>query len=111
MIVIPSISLDPFELNKVKGAIYYEERQLFNLILLRKPNVRLIYVTSMPLDPAVIEYYWKLLPEKIPLSEMQSRITFFSLHDDSTNPLSQKILAKSRLVERLKRVSINYFFK
>jgi hypothetical protein len=101
------LSLDPIELAKVKGITHYEERSLFNLILLRKPKVRLVYVTSVPLDPAIIEYYWKLLPERIPYSEITKRIIPLSVHDDSPRPLSQKILEKPRLIQRIKKLIRN----
>ena len=43
-----------------------EERFLFLLLLLRQPRLRMIYVTSMPIDPRIIEYYLALLPGVIP---------------------------------------------
>ena len=44
----------------------YEERFLFLLLLLRQPRLRMIYVTSMPIDPRIVEYYLALLPGVIP---------------------------------------------
>ena len=44
----------------------YEERYLFLLLLLRQPRARLIYVTSQPILPSVIDYYLDLLPGVIP---------------------------------------------
>ena len=35
----------------------YEERFLFLLLLLRQPRLRMVYVTSMPIAPAIVEYY------------------------------------------------------
>ena len=108
IIVVPSLTLDSSELEKVKGSIYYEERQLYNLVLLRKPMVRLIYMTSIPLDPSVVEYYWSLLPGNVPFSEVSSRLMFVSVHDDSPKSLTQKILDKPKLVQRLKKVLRKY---
>jgi hypothetical protein len=45
------------ELAKVLGAACYEERLLFALIRLRNPNARLIYVTSQPVNPDIVDYY------------------------------------------------------
>ena len=43
-----------------------EERALFLLLLLRQPRLRMIYVTSLPVREAVVEYYLGLLPGVIP---------------------------------------------
>lgn len=61
-VIVPSLSVDQEELAKVQGASFYEERLLFALIRLRNPNARLIYVTSQPVHPDVIDYYLQLLP-------------------------------------------------
>ena len=44
----------------------YEERFLFLLLLLRQPRLRMVYITSMPIAPAIVEYYLALLPGVIP---------------------------------------------
>jgi hypothetical protein len=56
-VVIPSLSLDPDELSKIPGAPFYEERLLFLLIRLRDPRARVVYVTSQPIHPEIIDYY------------------------------------------------------
>ena len=43
-----------------------EERFLFLLLLLREPRLRMVYVTSMPIAPTIVEYYLALLPGVIP---------------------------------------------
>ena len=60
-LIVPSLSVDQEELSKVQGASFYEERLLFALIRLRNPNARLIYVTSQPVHPDVVDYYLQLL--------------------------------------------------
>jgi hypothetical protein len=47
----------------------YEERLLFLLLLLRQPRLRLVYLTSVPVPAAVIDYYLGLSrrhPEPFP---------------------------------------------
>ncbi|MDX1507153.1 MAG: hypothetical protein R3358_02655, partial [Woeseiaceae bacterium] len=56
-IIVPSLSVNQEELAKVTGAAFYEERLLFALIRLRNPNARLVYVTSNPVHPDIIDYY------------------------------------------------------
>jgi len=55
ILVLPSFSLDQQVGQKVAGFLHYEERLLFSLIRLRNPNTRLIYVTSQPLSPLIVE--------------------------------------------------------
>jgi PGM1 C-terminal domain len=100
ILVIPSVSLDVEELIKVEGAIHYEERLLFSLMRLRNPRTRLIYVTSQPLSPISIDYYLQLLPG-IPFSHARERLLLFSTDDYSLQPLTQKILDRPRLLNRI----------
>lgn len=102
ILVIPSLSIDQRELKKVEGCEHYEERLLFSLIRLRNPRTRLIYVTSMPLHPSIIDYYLQLLPG-IPFSHARNRLLLLSTYDSSLKPLSQKILERPRLLERIRQ--------
>jgi hypothetical protein len=102
ILVVPSLSLDQRELQKVEGADHYEERHLFSLIRLRNPRTRLIYVTSQPLHPSVIDYYLHLLPG-IPFSQARERLLLFSTYDSSPQSLTHKILERPRLIERIRQ--------
>ncbi|MGH7998577.1 MAG: peptide ligase PGM1-related protein, partial [Brasilonema sp.] len=53
IVIVPSISIDQRELQKIEGCEHYEERLLFSLIRLQNPRNRLIYVTSLPLHPSI----------------------------------------------------------
>ena len=101
ILIVPSMSLDQEELAKVEGVHHYEERLLFELIHLRNPKTRLIYVTSQPLHPSVVDYYLELLPG-IPSSHARNRLDLFSTYDSSRRPLTEKILDRPRLVERIR---------
>src|ERR671937_2698510 len=63
VVVLPSLSFPTAELRKIVGIGWYEERLLFLLLLLRRRNVRLVYLTSMPIDPAIVDYYLSFLPD------------------------------------------------
>lgn len=102
ILVVPSISVDQEELQKIQGHIHYEERLLFSLIRLWNPKTRLIYVTSEPLPPIVIDYYLQLLPG-IPFSHARDRLLLYSVYDSSLKSLTQKILERPRLVQRIKQ--------
>ena len=102
ILVIPSFSVDQQVGDKVTGFLHYEERLLFSLIRLRNPLTRVIYITALPLCPIVIDYYLQLLPG-IPFSHARDRLLLISTYDGSLKPLTQKILERPRLVEKIRR--------
>ncbi|MEW1952877.1 peptide ligase PGM1-related protein [Terrabacter sp. NPDC080008] len=77
-----------------------EERLLFLLLLLRQPRLRMVYVTSMPVHDHIVEYYLSLLPGVIP-SHARSRLQLVSVGDSSPTPLTDKLLARPRLLARI----------
>jgi PGM1 C-terminal domain len=100
-VVVPSLSLDERELEKLEGASHYEERLLFLLIRLRNPLARMVYVTSRPVHPLILEYYFELLAG-IPASHARSRLTLLCAYDVSPRPLTEKILERPRLIQRIR---------
>jgi len=101
VVIIPSITLDSEILRSVSGIVYYEERMLCMLLLLRMPRTRIIYVTSVPIDSRIIDYYLHLLPG-ISESHARERLTLLSCYDASETSLTQKILDRPRLINRIK---------
>ena len=99
IVVVPSMSIDAIGSGAVMQA--YEERFLFLLLLLRQPRARLIYVTSQTILPSIIDYYLDLLPGVIP-SHARPRLFLLSPLDGSVRPLSDKLLARPRLIERMR---------
>jgi len=102
VIIIPSITLDQEILSKVSGHIHYEERLLCLLMLLRMPRTHVVYVTSMPVDPVIIDYYLHLLPG-ITRHHALQRLTLLSCYDASPLSLTEKILDRPRLIDRIKK--------
>lgn len=100
VLIVPSLSLDQAELQKIAGVHYYEERLLFSLSRLRNPYTRLIYVTSQPLHPTIVDYYLELLPG-IPSSHAYNRLDLFATYDASQKPLTQKLLERPRLLKKI----------
>ena len=88
-VVIPSMTLDSTELTKIEAASFYEERLLFLLIRLRNPLAHMVYVTSQPIHPVILEYYFQLLAG-IPASHARARLTLLCAHDASPRSLTQK---------------------
>ncbi|MBD8528123.1 carboxylate-amine ligase [Pseudoxanthomonas sp. CAU 1598] len=102
VVVVPGLSLDPEVLAKVSGARFYEERMLSMLMLLRFPNTKLVFVTSSPIDPAIVDYYLGLLPG-VPGAHARKRLVMLNAHDASSMSLSEKILRRPRLLARIRQ--------
>jgi len=100
-VVVPSLTLDQSELRKLPGANFYEERLLFLLIRLRNPRARMVYVTSQAVHPIILEYYLQFLAG-IPASHARSRLTLLCADDASPRSLTEKILERPRLIERIR---------
>src|SRR5712691_7505612 len=100
-VVVPSLTLDQSELRRLSGASFYEERLLFLLIRLRNPRARMVYVTSQPVHPMVLEYYFQFLAG-IPASHARARLTLLCAYDASPRPLAQKVLERPRLIQRIR---------
>lgn len=101
VIIIPSLTLDPEILATIEGHNYYEERLLCMLMLLRMPRTQVVYVSSMPIDAAIVDYYLHLLPG-ITGFHARRRLTLLSCYDASSRSLTEKILARPRLVRRIR---------
>ncbi|MGB5541878.1 MAG: carboxylate-amine ligase, partial [Gammaproteobacteria bacterium] len=100
-VIVPSLSVNQEELAKVLGASFYEERLLFALIRLRNPNARLIYVTSQPVHPDIVDYYLQLL-DGVLVRNAARRLHMISVHDASPRPLTEKLLERPRLLGRIR---------
>jgi hypothetical protein len=100
VVVIPSITLDRAVAASGTQTQAMEERFLFMLMLLRQPRLRMIYVTSLPIAPEVIEYYLALLSGVIP-SHARSRLTLVHVDDASPRSLSEKLLERPHLLARI----------
>ena len=99
VVVVHSISLEvPEHLVPVFPA--YEERFLcLVLSLLRAPRSRVIYVTSQPIHPRLLDYYFGLVPE-LDTAEARSRFATVSLVDGRNEPLTRKLLARPGALQR-----------
>jgi hypothetical protein len=100
-VVVPSMTLDQGELGKLVGASFYEERLLMLLIRLRNPRAHVVYVTSQPIHPMILEYYLNLLTG-VPACDARRRLTVLCAYDSSPRPLTEKILERPRLIERIR---------
>jgi hypothetical protein len=101
VVVVHSISMEvPDQLIPVFPA--YEERFLcLVLSLLRSRKSHVVYVTSQPILPRLIDYYFGLVPE-LDTPEARSRFSVVSLVDGRNQPLTKKLLSRPGAIERIR---------
>jgi hypothetical protein len=101
VVVVHSISFEVPD-HLVPAFPAYEERFLcLVLSLLRAPRSRVVYVTSQPILPRLIDYFFGLVPE-LDTPEARSRFTVVSLVDGRNVPLTRKLLARPGAIERIR---------
>ena len=80
----------------------YEERFLcLVLILLRQPRTHVVYVTSQPILPRLVDYWLRLVP-RVEAEDLRRRLEVVSVGDPRPKPLTAKLLDHPRLLERIK---------
>ena len=101
VVVVHSLSLEiPDHLAPVLSA--YEERFLcLVLVLLRQPATHVVYVTSQPILPRLVDYWLRLVP-RVEAEALRRRLEVVSVVDPRPRPLTAKLLDHPRLLERIK---------
>jgi hypothetical protein len=102
IVVVPSISFPSSELRKIIAIERYEERLLCLLLLLDRAEVRMIYVTSLPIDDAVIDYYLSFLRDP---ASARRRLHLVSVGDESIRALTAKLLDHPEILVRIKELA------
>jgi hypothetical protein len=100
-VVLPSATFSIAELRKITAILHYEERMLFTTLFLRHPRRRLVYITSLPVDEAIVEYYLSFLPDP---EDARSRLDLVALGEDSDEPLTHKLLRRPDAVARVREL-------
>jgi hypothetical protein len=102
VVVVPSLTFPVAELRKIVAIQYYEERLLYLLLLLRRPGVRVIYLSSLPIDPAVIDYYLGFLPDPV---DARERLHMLAVGDPEPRALTAKVLERPDLISRVRELA------
>jgi PGM1 C-terminal domain/ATP-grasp domain len=98
IVVLPSITFPVEELRKIIGIGRYEERLLCMLLLLRAPKLEMVFISSLTVDPVVIDYYLSFLDDP---EGARQRVRLVALDDADPLPLSEKLLARQGVLEDL----------
>ena len=99
LVVIPSTTFPSVELRKITGIEHYEERMLFTVLLLRRPELRIVFVTAVPVDAAVTEYFLRHLPDP---DDARRRLHLVSVGDPEPRALSEKLLARPDVLDEIR---------
>jgi hypothetical protein len=99
IVVVPSMTAD-IELTTSEQQAY-EERFLFLLFILRQPGIRLIFITSSPIQSSIVDYYLGIVPGAV-VNSMRKRLFLVSPLDGSTRPLTEKLLERPRLIQHIR---------
>lgn len=98
IVVIPSATFALAELLKITGIPAYEQRLLCMLLWLRRPGLRMVYVTSLPIEPDIVDYYLGFLPDP---ADARRRLTLLTLDDPDPEALSPKLARRSDVLEQI----------
>jgi hypothetical protein len=91
VVVVPSISFVSEELRKISAIQFYEERMLCMLLFLEAAGLRIVFVSSVHVQEAIIDYYLSFLDDP---TSARSRAAFVSLNDPDARGLTEKLLAR-----------------
>ena len=98
VVALPSFSLDRRVYDHYGDRVPpLENRFLHCLLLLRRPEVRIVYLSSRPVPPAVLDGYLALLPPTA-----AERLVLISPDDASARPLARKLLDRADLVTQVR---------
>ena len=101
LVVLPSITFPSVELRKIIGIQHYEERMLYTLLLLRNPDLRIVYLSSLAIDAEIVDYYLDFLPDDL---AARDRLTMIAVGDPEPSALTAKLLAASPVMKAVRSV-------
>ncbi|HEV3473540.1 MAG TPA: hypothetical protein VG408_10135, partial [Actinomycetota bacterium] len=99
IVALPSLSFPPSELRKIVGVERYEERLLCLTLFLENRNLDMVYVTSAPIDPVVVDYYLGFLPDP---QDARRRLTLVDVGDHEPRALSEKLRVAPEVLDRIR---------
>lgn len=108
VVVVPSIDLDGDELKRISPTIeFYEERQLYHLLLLSDPTFRVIFLSTHPICQDIVLYYLSL--DQCSNSDLNDRLSrlFLLTPDDDGFPqatLSSKVVNDHKLMLTIREI-------
>ncbi|HVF53468.1 MAG TPA: peptide ligase PGM1-related protein [Actinomycetota bacterium] len=102
LIVVPSLTFPQEELAKIAGIQFYEERLLFLLLLLARPDLRIVFVTSVRIEEPIVDYYLRFVPPEVRPGD---RLWLRALWDPHARALTAKVLENAEALSRLRQLA------
>ena len=102
LIAVPSLTFPEAELQKIIGIQLYEERMLFLLLLLRHPDLRIVFVTSLRVEEPIVDYYLRFVPRDVAPGH---RLWLLAMWDPQARPLTAKVLENPEALDRLRELA------
>jgi hypothetical protein len=102
VVVLPSATFPESELRKIVAIQHYEERLLCTTLLLANPELQIAYITSLPVDEAIIEYYLRFLPDP---AGARRRLHLVVAGEDSGRALTSKVLDAPHVIDRVRALT------
>jgi len=93
------LTLSIEDLRNVTGVVFYEERLLCFLLVLADPTTRVVYTSSMPVDPAIVDYYLRFVPDP---ADARRRLALIDVGDSELGWLSAKLLSDAAVLRQLR---------
>ena len=97
--MLPSATFPVYLLTKITAIQHYEERMLFTALLLRQPARHLVYLSSLPIDESIVDYYLRVLPDP---ADARRRLAMVAVGQPGPEPLTHKLLGRREVVERVR---------
>jgi len=99
IVVLPSATFPDSELRKIVAIQHYEERLLCTTLLLANTDIELVYITSLPVDEAIIEYYLRFVPDP---AGARRRLHLVVVGEDSGRALTAKVLDAPHVITQVR---------
>jgi hypothetical protein len=101
IVVLPSATFPESELRKIVAIQHYEERLLCTTLLLANADLELVYITSLPVEDEIVEYYLSFLPDP---ADARRRLHLVVVGEDSGRALTSKVLDAPHVIERVREL-------
>src|SRR5215204_3114257 len=86
LVALPSLEVDRHVLERHVGVLSAcEERSLYQLLPLRRPDLRVVFVSSEPVREDLIDHYLRLIPG-VSRAAAARRLTLISAEDPAPHP-------------------------
>lgn len=106
IVVMSSISIDPEDSENILGIAYYEMRALWEIFKALKPNINVIYLSSLPISNESIEHLLEIA--NVSWEQIKSRVNFINLHNsDPHKSLSDKLINCEKVIMQVKEMIKN----